>query len=123
MKTLLILIAVIGSIIPVMAQNEVRIVYVDNSRPKSEGVINDNMISRISSSLDEVGDSKEKFVLFMSNGSNYAITDYYPSVDKMLEKLYSANSKEPDQYYDVKKMRDLIYKVAAGQSGKIVIDY
>lgn len=100
-----------------------KIIYIDNSKPTREDVINELMYDKISKIFDKLKANDQKFILFLSNGLNYTITYNSGSLDKITEKIFSTNSVVPDQFFDVEKMRDMVYEKLKKYDGNVSFDF
>ncbi len=100
-----------------------KIIYIDNSKPTREDILNEAMYDKISAIFDKIKTEDQKFILFLSNGVNYTITYSTNSLDKILDKLFSSNSSVPDQFFDVEKMRDIVYEKLKKYNGDISFEF
>lgn len=100
-----------------------KIIYIDNSKPTREDVLNEAIYDKISTIFDKIKANDQKFILFLSNGVNYTITYSPNSLDKITDKLYSTNTIVPDQFYDVEKMRDQVYERLKKIEGNVSFEF
>lgn len=100
-----------------------KIIYIDNSKPTREDVLNEMIYDKIAKSFENIKAKDQKFILFLSNGLNYTITYNIASLDKITDKLYSSNTAAPDQFFDVEKMRDMVYEKLKKYEGSVSFEF
>ncbi len=105
------------------SQENLKVIYVNNTRSTREDVISDMMYDKIGKMFDKIKADKEPFVLFLSNGTNFEITTNPESLDKMLTTMSNSNSMVADQLYDIDKMRNSVYDKIAKITGDISFDF
>ncbi len=124
MKTVLLICSLLLLEINCFSQIEsFKIIYIDNSKPTREDVLNEMIYDKISKTFDKIKANDQKFILFISNGLNYTLTYNSSSLDKITEKLFSTNSTVPDQFFDVEKMRDLVYEKLKNYEGNVSFEF
>ncbi len=124
MKTILIICSLFFSEIYCFSQTEnFRIIYIDNSKPTREDVLNEKIYNKISKTFDKIKTDNGNFILFISNGLNYTLTYNSASLDKITEKLFTTNSTVPDQFFDVEKMRDMVYEKLMKYDGNVSFEF
>ena len=124
MKILLLIVSLFISEICCFSQTEnFKIIYIDNSKPTREDVLNELIYDKISKTFNKIKTNDQKFILFISNGVNYTITYNSSSLDKITEKLFTTNTASPDQFYDVEKMRDMVYEKLKNFDGNVSFEF
>ncbi len=105
------------------AQSEIRIVYVDNSKTGQDDALNDKLIANIQTECTQLSEPGKKFILYLSNGVESSFTSRTERISKLVPRLKGDNTAIPNQLYDCRQMRDLLYEMLANYKGRVVFDY